>query len=417
MQSEVEPSRAAVQPPIKQEMSGVRPDLLGDVVNANGAPVVGATVYVYTAKPRTGTSPFCPSCYVDCGKRQVSDARGRFRIASLDPTLLFRLLVVKTGYDPVFVPNVDPLQTGTHITVNGRARPAAAAGRLVSGQVLDPAGQPVVGATVEATGLKTRKFTTYGTIPNVTPVAVSDERGLFQFEIPQPNAALAVLIKARGLAPKAFLWLDAGAAKPNRCRLADGATFVGFVRDSKGNGLPGVTVQAVPTDRGERFPGWFEIGTDAHGRYDLPNLPADQDYRVCVRMDSIAGSGATVPVRMVRAGKDDAITDGVDLTACTGATIAGRVVLSDGKPIPAGTRLMLDREATWDTAFISLGPDGRFAFHGVPPGEKMELVIQVRGYRLNSNLPGAKPEIGLIPVTAPQPPEQGDLVLSMNRTP
>ena len=58
MQSEVEPSRAAVQPPIKQEMSGVRPDLLGDVVNANGAPVVGATVYVYTAKPRTGTSPF-----------------------------------------------------------------------------------------------------------------------------------------------------------------------------------------------------------------------------------------------------------------------------------------------------------------------------------------------------------------------
>src|SRR4051794_25945955 len=93
-------------------------DLAGTVTDAGGRPLPGATVYVYTAGPRQGTSSFCPSCYVDCGKRQVTDARGRFRIPSLDRSLLFRILTVREGYEPAFTPKVDPLQGETGVKLH-----------------------------------------------------------------------------------------------------------------------------------------------------------------------------------------------------------------------------------------------------------------------------------------------------------
>ena len=65
-----------------------RPDLVGRVLSAHtGEPLAGAHVYIYTAAVRKGTSPFCPSCYVDCGKSATTDAEGRFAIESLDPDL------------------------------------------------------------------------------------------------------------------------------------------------------------------------------------------------------------------------------------------------------------------------------------------------------------------------------------------
>src|SRR4051812_24129808 len=76
-----------------------RADLAGTVTDAAGRPLAGATGYGYTAGPRRGTSAFCPSCYADCGKRQVTDSRGRFRFPAVDSGLVFRLLAVRDGYE------------------------------------------------------------------------------------------------------------------------------------------------------------------------------------------------------------------------------------------------------------------------------------------------------------------------------
>src|SRR4051794_13135582 len=92
------------------EAAPARVDLAGAVTDEAGHPLSGATVYVYTAGPRQGTSPFCPSCYADCGKRRVTDAQGRFRIPAVDPSLVFRLLAVRDGYEPAFLAKADPLQ-------------------------------------------------------------------------------------------------------------------------------------------------------------------------------------------------------------------------------------------------------------------------------------------------------------------
>src|SRR5262249_47379839 len=130
-------------------------DLAGTVTDAGGQPLPGATVYVYTAGPRQGTSAFCPSCYVDCGKRQTTDAHGRFRLPALDRSLIFRILTVREGFEPVFTPKADPLQGEIKVALSKRDLTREDPQRRVIGRVLDPEGRPVVGATVEPAGYRT----------------------------------------------------------------------------------------------------------------------------------------------------------------------------------------------------------------------------------------------------------------------
>jgi hypothetical protein len=98
----------AATPPLatRANESQVRPDLVGGVKGAKGVP--RATIFISTAGPKVGTSTFCPSCYADCRKSAKTEAEGTFKIESLDPQLLFRILVVAPGYKPKFVSKVDP---------------------------------------------------------------------------------------------------------------------------------------------------------------------------------------------------------------------------------------------------------------------------------------------------------------------
>src|SRR4051812_19741761 len=78
-------------------------DVAGRVTGDAGASVPSAPLFVYTAGPKVGTSPFCPSCYPDCGKSAKTDATGNFTLPGLSTELRFQLLVVAKGYVPQFV--------------------------------------------------------------------------------------------------------------------------------------------------------------------------------------------------------------------------------------------------------------------------------------------------------------------------
>src|SRR5882757_4613715 len=80
----------------------------GKIVAPDGKPVEHATVLVYEAWTRNGYSVYCPTCWVDCGKRTITNAEGEYSIAGLNPDLVFKLLVVRSGYETVFVDKVDP---------------------------------------------------------------------------------------------------------------------------------------------------------------------------------------------------------------------------------------------------------------------------------------------------------------------
>src|SRR6266481_6561779 len=85
-----------------------RPNLKGTVRDENGKALSNATVFIYTAGPRLGAGIMCPSCYADCRKQATTDTAGEFVIQRLDPTLLFRVLVVAKDHRPEFVSKVDP---------------------------------------------------------------------------------------------------------------------------------------------------------------------------------------------------------------------------------------------------------------------------------------------------------------------
>jgi hypothetical protein len=107
---------AAVDNQPESATGQARPDLEGHV-SARGKTVPQATVFIFTAGPKVGTSTFCPSCYADCRKSAQTDAQGDFKIEALDPQLIFRILVVAKGYAPKFVAKVDPAEGPAYVTL------------------------------------------------------------------------------------------------------------------------------------------------------------------------------------------------------------------------------------------------------------------------------------------------------------
>lgn len=129
-----------------------RPDMEGRIIANGGGPVAGAHVMISTASVRQGTSPLCPSCYADCRKSAQTDKQGRFRIASLDPELLFNVLVVADGFQPTFTSKSDPTKGPIEVALVPFDVEKLDPRFILRGVVLGPDGQPLAGAKVRRRG-------------------------------------------------------------------------------------------------------------------------------------------------------------------------------------------------------------------------------------------------------------------------
>ena len=124
------------------DASGV--DLTGTISTRDGKPIAGAHVVMYTAGPRRGMNLLCPSCYPDCQKRAQTDAQGKFVVPQLDRELIFTVVVIAAGHQPVLLKSVDPLQDP--LTAALSALPGEIdSQRIVRGRVVDAKGAPIVG--------------------------------------------------------------------------------------------------------------------------------------------------------------------------------------------------------------------------------------------------------------------------------
>jgi hypothetical protein len=346
-------------------------DLTGVVVDSRSVPLKDAHVYIYTATPRTGISPVCPSCYRDCGKRETAGAGGAFRIRDLDAKLLFDVLAVADGYEPVFTYKVDPARGPVTITL--RERSAADAERLITGVVVDGKRKPVVGALVEPNGYRAGRSVGYGNIPGIDKLSITNRKGEFALRIPDASSKLDVRVTARDLAPYIERMLAPGERRV--IELSEGAAISGLLQKN-GKPVAGVPIQVIQRNRPSHdFLGRFEIGTDSKGRFVLTNLGPNTSYVVYAPMESVAGG--IVEPKVVTAGDRKSNTDAGTLTVIPGRRIAGKIVVPKGSAIPEDTRISVASDLSGDSRSVNVRPDGTFAFDAVPAGE-LRLLPKIR---------------------------------------
>ena len=128
--------------------------------------------------------------------------------------------------------------------------------------------------------------------------------------------------------------------------------------------------------------GPLEIGTDAHGEFLLANVPPDRDLSIYGIMDSLRDRGG-ISDRRIHVAADGSETKLGDLAVEPAYRITGRVVLSDGKPLPPHTRINIGRENASDAQIIEVDPSGAFTARGIPP-ELVRLHARIDGYRLSN---------------------------------
>ncbi len=373
-----------------------RASLAGAVFDSAGRPVEHATVLVYHAGVKHGFSTFCPSCYVDCGKRAITGPNGNFVIRNVDSELLFELLAVRDGFQPTSIKKVDPLSRSISTIVLRPRLDSDSPQKLVRGRVVDDHGLALRDAVIQPVGISSHEFpdgtpskeevSLYGTLDRVEPISISDEKGNFELASQRPASGMLVQVEARGFAPK-FQALSAGFDRKTVI-VSQGAVIRGRLVQ-RGIPIAGAEIGLIPYHRGgfgnhlaivagEPY-GEIRVGTRADGSFVLPDVPPSVNWYVYAKMESVPKGMATTPVECATTRSGEVVSVG-DLQLEPGHRLNGKVLLADGKSIPDGTRLIVSANRWWDSQAIVLHPDGHFECSGLPTGT-YDVSPAVRGYR------------------------------------
>lgn len=308
----------------------------------------------------------------------MTDEEGKFALEDLDPELLFELLVYQDGFVPLYSGRyLDPDHGAVELTLKAHDLATREPERVLRGIVLDAHERPIPRATIHPVGRKRATGQQYGGLDGVDDLALSNAEGEFALGVSMPGEELLISVESPGYAPRTAYWLRAG-SEPHEIVMKVGVTVRGVVTKD-GQPLRGAELGLAQDDRsGEHFTGEHTVGTDAEGRFTFVNVPPDDAWHLYGKMASLRVHGA-LPARPVRTGADGSTLDVGTLALEPGARLAGRVVLSDGRDLPEGLRVVLGRENAWDTQVAEVGEGGTFAFQGLPR-ELCTLDTRVGGY-------------------------------------
>lgn len=295
--------------------------LEGIVLGPDDEAVAGATVRIDTAPPR----------------RIVTDENGAFELSGLLPR---RYQIAASAAAGVAGP-LELVVTAKTEPLVLRLRTAA----QIVVEVVDADGHPVEAAEVAVLGL-------------FPAAAVTDAQGR---AIVTPIAGGTWIVRARkaGYAPDGrFVVVPASGEARVDLRLQRGASLAGRVVDEHGAPLAGVRVW--PEQAGD-------FGSPAVGA-DSASV-SDVDGRF--RFDALAPMGyrlvATAAGRPLTASAIVVLTanglDGVELRVPGGATLRGRVIDADRRPVAAQVRVYVER--TQELVQVRTADDGRFVIDGL----------------------------------------------------
>ncbi len=358
----------------------------GKVLDADGKPVEHATVLVYAAWMRQGYSVYCPTCWVDCGKRTITDMKGNYSISGLSPDLVFKLLIVGNGYKTMFVDKVDPEKGPAADAVLKPQAVAENPDQIVHGRVVDDHGSPVRDAVVEQQGVTFvgprgpgRSFGSDDSPDWIQPLAATDEQGEFEIAYGKPATEITLNVSPRAMAPK-LVTLPTGPEK-RTIRVGQGATLRGRLLQPDGKPVGNAEIGVIAHSRasGTVFPE-VRIGTKENGTFVITNIPAGRIWYVYPKMESLAARGLAGDAVPIETKYDGQEVDVGTIHLRTAYALRGRVVLSDGKPIPPDMHVTLSCDAGFDSQIAPVAEDGSFAFRGLSKGV-YSVAAGVRGYK------------------------------------
>ena len=249
----------------------------------------------------------------------------------------------------------------------------------IAGVVIADDGQAVAGATIQPQGVSFGNGSQqWGGFVNES--VVTDAHGRFLLQWKSKIELIYAMVSAHGAAPHPVqLQLGCDYVIP----LHEGVLVTGRLIAAS-HPVLGAQLRVMPVNRpnGEFFES-DKFPTDSDGRFSIPYLPSEKELILLATMDSLQGQG-TLPSKSFTTGKNKTTTDLGDLRLQPGFLVSGQIVLTNGEPAPAQTRLLLARGG--DYAEATLDEQGRFKFVSVP-AESVCLSARLKGFKFTRSNP------------------------------
>jgi len=186
-------------------------------------------------------------------------------------------------------------------------------------------------------------------------------------------------VSPRAMAPK-LVTLPTGPEK-RTITVTQGATLRGRLLQPDGTPVANAEIGVFVHSRtaGTVFQE-VRIGTREDGTFAITNIPAGRIWCVYPKMESLASRGLAGDAVEVETKDDGEEVNVGTITLRNAYTLRGRIVLSDGKPVPPDMHVTLSSDLGLDNQIATVAEDGSFEFHGLSKGV-YSIAPGVKGYK------------------------------------
>lgn len=356
---------------------GAPTSLTGEIVDAKGRAVRGATVQVLRDTSRSGSFDLRRALFELEGPMSPLaggrvDENGRFRIEDVPPGR-YVLRISASGYATRF-------KQGVLVTVDENSsavRVVMDAGAGFEGRVTDADGNGLVGGRVIAAAMPGRRMLRFDRVEVET-----GPDGSYRIDTLVPGMRYALEAWAEGHAPT-VRYIEVGSeVRTLDWELAGSGRIEGFILDDEtGAGVPDcqVTVLAGP------ITGLSPVSTvtDEAGTFVLPYVNAGPIILFAAHAEGYQSNDemnfASVRGMRVTSGE----TTRIEWRLTAGGAVVGRVTSDGGRAVPYASIALVDRNASrrrWSGELTGMSDArGEYAVLGVRPGE-YDIRVSAPGY-------------------------------------
>ncbi len=350
----------------------------GRVVDLQGRPISGAEVLLIPSSSSESLEG------VETLRRTTlktsTDAQGRFRIDRLGQGS-FDLQARARGFLPTWVRQVaiPPGRGNADLGVI-----SLQTGAVLDGRVVDPAGDPVAGASIQAapsSGISPGDLPANGQASGREAVTGGD--GTFSLTGFRDGDVVTLRATREGFAARTVSRIQTPLTEPLTVELTPSARITGTVLEESGGPVAGARVVLTedsgeePRAAGVRFAAAAEVSSEGH--FELVGLAPGRFQLSAVASGYLPETRGGIDL------KDGSGMEGIDLVLRRGAVVEGQVLAPDGSPVAGARVMVLDQPAETDLGLAGrpetfADGEGRYQLGGLAEGDRT-VAAEHAGFR------------------------------------